>query len=198
MRTGFVSRLDCKGQANQSKSKQIKAIKTKMSSRAVKRVTIDLKNALEEEADKLYAVVIDESNIMKWDVHIKGPVGSFYEGQTYTASMEFPDDYPIKPPKMKFISSIFHPNVYADGNICISILKTVDELDVRYEDVETVDSTWTAAGNASSVILSVISLLSDPNPDSPANVDAAKLYRTAEKNDDFKKKVYQVYKTNSI
>ena len=51
-----------------------------------------------------------------------GPPDTLYEGGFFTATMTFPQDYPNKPPDVKFKSEIWHPNVYPDGRVCISIL----------------------------------------------------------------------------
>ena len=51
-----------------------------------------------------------------------GPADTLYEGGMFKAQLIFTDDFPNKPPKMKFITPIYHPNVYADGRVCISIL----------------------------------------------------------------------------
>jgi ubiquitin-conjugating enzyme E2 A len=74
--------------------------------------------------------------------------------------MTFPDNYPHSPPEVKFSTPIFHPNVYKSGAICLDILQR----------------NWSAANDVSSVLISIQSLLTDPNPASPANSEAARLY----------------------
>lgn len=71
--------------------------------------------------------------------------------------LEFTEEYPNKPPKVKFTSKLFHPNIYKDGNICLDILNT----------------NWSPIYDVSSILTSIQSLLSDPNPNSPANAEAA-------------------------
>ena len=83
--------------------------------------------------------------------------------------MIFPPDYPYSPPNFRFTTAIYHPNVYKDGRLCISILhrggdETSGELD---------GETWSPAQTVETVLISIVSLLSDPNISSPANVDAA-------------------------
>ena len=93
--------------------------------------------------------------------------------------MHFEEQYPNKPPAVKFLSQMFHPNVYATGELCLDILQnrwspTYDVAAVltsiqRYVDRE--DRTgqeW---------VLTVCSLLNDPNTSSPANVEASNLYK---------------------
>ncbi|CAF2409311.1 unnamed protein product [Rotaria sp. Silwood2] len=68
------------------------------------------------------AGLIDESNPYAWNVILVGPSDTFYEGGFFKARLDFPKEYPIKPPKMKFISEIWHPNIEKNGDVCISIL----------------------------------------------------------------------------
>ena len=75
--------------------------------------------------------------------------------------INFSDDYPVKPPSVKFISPIFHPNVYRDGKICVDILQ----------------GEWSPAQNVRTILVSIRSLLMDPNPNSPANRDAAIIFK---------------------
>lgn len=83
--------------------------------------------------------------------------------------MTFPLDYPFSPPTFRFTPAIFHPNVYKDGRLCISILHRGGDLTSGEPDGET----WSPAQSVESVLISIVSLLSDPNISSPANVDAA-------------------------
>ena len=89
------------------------------------------------------------------------------------------------PPKMKFISKMWHPNIYPDGKVCISILHP-PELDHTNEQ-ETLDEKWRPVLGVRQVVLSVLSMITAPNLDSPANVDAAIQFRDDYKG--FKKKV---------
>lgn len=78
------------------------------------------------------------------------------------------------PPKMSFTSDIWHPNVYKNGDVCISILH--DPGEDKYGD-EKPEERWSPIHTVGTIALSVISMLSDPNDSSPANVDAAKEWR---------------------
>ena len=82
-------------------------------------------------------------------------------------------DYPHKPPIVKFLTPMFHPNIYRNGNICLDILQ----------------DKWSPVYDIKSVLLSIQSLLTDPNPDSPANTEASQLYTSNEKNTIRKSKV---------
>ena len=100
-------------------------------------------------------------NIHKWKAYIKGPNGTPYDGAIFKFDIEFPSDYPLKPPKLRFITPVWHPNFDEDsGSICLDILK----------------SEWSPALSVHKVLISVISLLNDPNPHSPLNGRAAHQY----------------------
>lgn len=89
----------------------------------------------------------------------------------FKAELVFPTDYPNQPPKMRFLSEMHHPNVYAaDGRVCISILHAPGEDNFGYEAAE---ERWRPIHTAESILVSVISMIADPNVDSPANIDAA-------------------------
>ncbi|ANB15941.1 SCF E2 ubiquitin-protein ligase catalytic subunit CDC34 [Sugiyamaella lignohabitans] len=85
----------------------------------------------------------------------------------------FPKDYPFSPPRFRFNPPIYHPNVYKDGLICISILHKSGDATTDEPDGET----WSPAQSVETVLISIVSLLSDPNINSPANVDAAVAWR---------------------
>jgi len=89
--------------------------------------------------------------------------------------MKFPNDYPYQPPSFKFLTkNICHPNVYADGNLCISILHKPGEDE---QSGELASERWNVLHGVESVLRSVLLLLDDPEINSPANVDASVLYR---------------------
>lgn len=114
-------------------------------------------------------VELENDDLFKWTVFIAGPDGTPYEGGIFKSEMTFPDDYPNSPPKLKVLSQFWHPNVYPDGNVCISILHTPDPMNPQ----ESADETWRPIHTGESVLVSVLSMLSDPNYSSPANVDAS-------------------------
>jgi len=124
-------------------------------------------------------VRLDESEkgeeiLDSWDLFIDGPINSLYEGYILHAKMTFPTQYPFQPPTFVFISPIYHPNVYADGTVCISILHTDQD---EIIDADIANCTWTPGLNVRTVCLSIISLLNEPNIFSAANVDASKKFR---------------------
>ena len=89
---------------------------------------------------------------------------------------------------MTFMSPMWHPNVYPDGRVCISILHPPGE-DV-FNQQESAIERWRPILGVEQIIISVISMLSDPNDDSPANIDAAVQWRNDR--DGFKRKVRQI------
>lgn len=103
----------------------------------------------------------------------------------FKAVMEFPKDFPDMPPSMTFTTKMWHPNIYPDGRVCISILHPPG--DDPHNQQETADLRWRPVLGVESILVSVISMLSDPNDSSPANIDAAVQWRDA--NADFKKEV---------
>ncbi|EIW76683.1 ubiquitin conjugating enzyme [Coniophora puteana RWD-64-598 SS2] len=123
------------------------------------------------------AGLVDESNLYEWEVLIIGPPDTLYEGGFFKARLSFPPEFPLLPPKMRFITPMWHPNIYQDGIVCISILHAPGEDQYGYEDA---GERWMPVHSVESILISVISLLSSdtPNTDSPANVDAAKEVRT--------------------
>ncbi|KAK7207685.1 ubiquitin conjugating enzyme Ubc15 [Myxozyma melibiosi] len=125
-----------------------------------------------------------DDNIYNWEVMLIGPDDTLYEGGFFKARLTFPEDYPLMPPKMRFETPMWHPNVYPDGNVCISILHPPGEDKYGYEDA---GERWLPVHSVETILLSVIAMLSSPNPDSPANMDAAKELR--ENYPSFKKRV---------
>eukprot|EP01095_Lingulamoeba_sp_RSL-Kostka_P007310 TRINITY_DN2312_c2_g1_i4.p1 TRINITY_DN2312_c2_g1~~TRINITY_DN2312_c2_g1_i4.p1 ORF type:complete len:122 (+),score=11.99 TRINITY_DN2312_c2_g1_i4:246-611(+) len=107
----------------------------------------------------------------KWDATIFGPESSIWEGGIFQLKIIFPYNYPNNPPKVTFVSPIFHPNVYSNGDLCLDILQ----------------NNWKPIYTVSTVLTSIRSLLDDPNPASPANPIAATLFKENMKQ--YKKKV---------
>ena len=113
--------------------------------------------------------------MFKWNVIFEGPEDSLYEGGYFKAVLEFPDDFPNNPPSMTFKSKMWHPNIYSDGKVCISILHApgMDAMNAS----EKPEEKWRPIIGVESIIMSVISMLNDPNIDSPANLDASVQFR---------------------
>ena len=113
--------------------------------------------------------------MFKWSVIFAGPEETLYEGGYFKAELEFPNDYPNNPPNMIFKSKMWHPNIYSDGKVCISILHApgVDSMNAA----ERPEERWRPSLGVAAVLISVISMLNDSNIDSPANLDASLQWR---------------------
>ncbi|KAI8442294.1 hypothetical protein MSG28_005846, partial [Choristoneura fumiferana] len=132
------------------------------------------------------AGLIDDNDIYRWEVLIIGPPDTLYEGGFFKAHLHFPKEYPLRPPRMKFVTEIWHPNIEKNGDVCISILHEPGDDKWGYEKAS---ERWLPVHTVETILISVISMLADPNDESPANVDAAKEWR--ESYSEFKRKVAQ-------
>jgi len=117
---------------------------------------------LQSEKEKMEGIIIETpEDLSIWKARIEGPKLTPYENGIYEMRIKFDSDYPIKPPSVKFITPMYHPNIYRDGQICVDILQNHE---------------WSPVQNVRTILISIISLLMDPNPLSPANREAAELY----------------------
>ena len=128
---------------------------------AVKRINKELQDLGKDPPAGCSAGPVDESDLYTWQASIVGPDDSPYSGGVFFLNIHFPTDYPFKPPKVTFSSKIYHPNINSNGSICLDILK----------------DQWSPALTISKVLLSISSLLTDPNPDDPLVPEIAKLYK---------------------
>ncbi|KXN68789.1 ubiquitin-conjugating enzyme E2 g [Conidiobolus coronatus NRRL 28638] len=143
-----------------------------------------LKELNKKPVEGFSAGLVNDNNIYEWEIMIIGPPDTLYEGGFFKAKLKFPQDYPQMPPTLKFVSEIWHPNVYTNGEVCISILHPPGDDRYGYEQAS---ERWLPVHTVETIMLSVISMLSSPNDESPANVQAAKEWR--EDPPAFKKKV---------
>ena len=127
---------------------------------ALQRIKKELQNLTEDPPANCSAGPLGE-DIFHWQATIMGPSDSPYEGGIFIMSIKFPKDYPFKPPRITFETKIYHPNINSSGGICLDILK----------------NEWSPALTISKVLLSICSLLCDPNPDDPLVPDIARLYK---------------------
>jgi len=127
-----------------------------------------------EPVEGFAAELKDDSNLFEWRIFLEGPKDTPYEGGVFQAVMKFPPEYPMLPPSLTFTSDFWHPNVYADGRVCISILHPPGEDEMSGELAQ---ERWLPTQTVGTILLSVISMLNDPNTSSAANVDASKQLR---------------------
>lgn len=127
---------------------------------ALKRLKKELEDIMKDPPSNCSAGVKDD-NLLSWEATILGPSDSPYSGGIFNLEISFPGDYPFKPPKVKFTTKILHPNINNHGSICLDIL----------------NKSWSPALTVSKVLLSISSLLTDPNPDDPLNTEIANLYK---------------------
>ncbi|KAM9480248.1 ubiquitin-conjugating enzyme E2 R2-like [Salvelinus alpinus] len=139
-----------------------------------KALMLEMKSLQEEPVEGFRITLVDESDLYNWEVAIFGPPNTHYEGGYFKARIKFPIDYPYSPPAFRFLTKMWHPNIYENGDVCISILHPpVDDP----QSGELASERWNPTQNVRTILLSVISLLNEPNTFSPANVDASVMYR---------------------
>ncbi|XP_021469602.2 ubiquitin-conjugating enzyme E2 R1 isoform X1 [Oncorhynchus tshawytscha] len=144
-----------------------------------KALMLEMKSLQEEPVEGFKITLVDEADLYNWEVAIFGPPNTHYEGGYFKARIKFPVDYPYSPPAFRFLTKMWHPNIYENGDVCISILHPpVDDP----QSGELPSERWNPTQNvrytpSQTILLSVISLLNEPNTSSPANVDASVMYR---------------------
>ncbi|XP_022610940.1 ubiquitin-conjugating enzyme E2 R1-like [Seriola lalandi dorsalis] len=139
-----------------------------------KALMLEMKSLQEEPVEGFKITLVDEADLYNWEVAIFGPPNTHYEGGYFKARIKFPIDYPYSPPAFRFLTKMWHPNIYENGDVCISILHPpVDDP----QSGELPSERWNPTQNVRTILLSVISLLNEPNTFSPANVDASVMYR---------------------
>lgn len=108
------------------------------------------------------AGLVDSGDLFHWQAVIVGPENTPFEGGMFKLSIAFPNDYPFKPPVVKFLTKIYHPNINDVGHICLNIL----------------GAQWSPALSVAKVLLSICALMCEPNPDDPLMPDVASVYKS--------------------
>ncbi|MCJ1335829.1 Ubiquitin-conjugating enzyme E2 7 [Bachmanniomyces sp. S44760] len=144
------------------------------STTATKRLFAEYRLLTLDPPDGITAGPISEDDLFIWECLLSGPPSTPYSGGLFPATLTFPKDYPLSPPVMKFTCDIFHPNVYPNGTVCISILHSPGNDPMGYEHAS---ERWSPVQSVEKILISVVSMLSEPNVESPANVEAAKCWR---------------------
>ncbi|CAF1002960.1 unnamed protein product [Rotaria sordida] len=147
------------------------------------RLTIHYREIQKNPPPLCYAEPEDpDKSMIHWIGWIEGPQDTPYAGGKFRLIIDFPVDFPFKPPKIHFITPVFHPNISINGEICLDILH----------------SQWSPALTIRGLLISLCSLLTDPNPEHGLNKDALKFYRTDQKRyNDTAKEWTQKYATEN-
>lgn len=128
---------------------------------SVKRIFKELQELKKTSLEYCSAEPENEDDLFNWKGIIKGPEDSPYENGTFHLTIKFPNDYPFRPPKIHFLTKIYHPNINQTGSICLDILK----------------DQWSPALSIHKVLLSICSMMNDPNPDDPLVSEIADIYK---------------------
>ena len=126
---------------------------------ALKRITKELID-IQKEALTICSTAHRVDDMFLWDAVLLGPTDTPYTGGIFKLEIHFPNDYPFKPPKVVFKTKVYHPNINDQGCICLDSLK----------------DNWSPALTVNKVLLSISSLLSDPNPNDPLVLSIAQEY----------------------
>eukprot|EP00754_Rhynchopus_humris_P001291 Rhum_TRINITY_DN10779_c0_g10::Rhum_TRINITY_DN10779_c0_g10_i1::g.39717::m.39717/K06689/UBE2D, UBC4, UBC5; ubiquitin-conjugating enzyme E2 D len=129
---------------------------------ALRRIKKEYADLQKEPLANTSAGPVSENDMFTWKATIMGPEESPYQGGIFFLNIHFPPDYPFKPPRLQFTTKLYHPNINSNGGICLDILK----------------DQWSPALTISKVLLSICSLLTDPNPDDPLVPEIARLFKS--------------------
>eukprot|EP00401_Gymnodinium_catenatum_P068738 CAMPEP_0117544230 /NCGR_PEP_ID=MMETSP0784-20121206/45465_1 /TAXON_ID=39447 /ORGANISM="" /LENGTH=169 /DNA_ID=CAMNT_0005341025 /DNA_START=88 /DNA_END=597 /DNA_ORIENTATION=+ len=144
-----------------------------MTTVARRRLIRDLKKLQSDPPQGISASPMKD-DIMRWTALMFGPDDTPWEGGTFQLEVTFSEEFPTKAPHVKFVTKMFHPNIYNNGEICLDILQ----------------NQWSPIYDISAILTSIQSLLTDPNPSSPANSEAARLW--SENRREYNRRVTQI------
>lgn len=118
-------------------------------------------NLKKTEYENMFRIEMVDDDMYHWLATVYGPVDSLYENYEFQIDIALPDTYPSAPPRVKFLTPIQHVNVNSNGDICLDTLK----------------QSWGSSQSMASVMVTIVLLLSEPNPDDALNTDLGQLYR---------------------
>ncbi|EED19898.1 ubiquitin conjugating enzyme (UbcB), putative [Talaromyces stipitatus ATCC 10500] len=135
---------------------------------SIKRISKELAELIETPPTGISVQLVDESDVYKWKVTMKGPEDTPYEGGTFIVNLTLPNEYPFKPPTVSFATKIYHPNVSNDdkGSMCLGMLKS-DE--------------WKPSSRIAAVLEFARQLLVEPMPDDAVEGRIAEQYQNDRK-----------------
>ncbi|CUM55929.1 uncharacterized protein AC631_01666 [Debaryomyces fabryi] len=132
----------------------------------VKRIAKELEECGQDTQSGVSLLLVNETDLTHLNGYFRGPPGTPYEGGLFQVDINIPNEYPFKPPQMKFSTKIYHPNISSvTGAICLDILKDA----------------WTPILTLKSSLISLQSLLQSPEPNDPQDAEVAKHYLTNKK-----------------
>ena len=126
----------------------------------IQRITKELREIEKDPPANCSAGPLSD-DLYVWQATIMGPDDSPYAGGVFFLQINFPNDYPFKPPRVAFTTKIYHCNINSLGAICLDVLK----------------EQWSPALTISKLLLSICSMMNDPNPDDPLVPELARLYK---------------------
>lgn len=124
--------------------------------RLQKELCVILKSKLEG-----ISILPNNDNLGEWIVYIDGPANTPYEGGIFEFLCTFPNNYPFEAPKIKAVTPIIHPNINEKGDICLSVFQ----------------GSWSASITMHRILLSIVSLLSIPDPQDSLVPEIANMYK---------------------
>ncbi|CAG87607.1 DEHA2E01562p [Debaryomyces hansenii CBS767] len=132
----------------------------------VRRIAKELEECGQDTQSGVSLQLVNETDLTHLSGFFRGPPGTPYEGGLFQVDINIPNEYPFKPPQMKFATKIYHPNISSvTGAICLDILKDA----------------WTPILTLKSSLISLQSLLQSPEPNDPQDAEVAKHYLTNKK-----------------
>lgn len=128
---------------------------------ALAKIQRELKEIIRDPPTNCSAGPVDPADLFNWQATIVGPDDSPFEKGVFKLKIRFPEDYPFKPPEVKFTTRIYHPNINSNGYICLDTLK----------------SQWCPSLTIATVLMSIMVLMCDPNPEDPLVPEVATVYK---------------------